>query len=111
MPCRIKIFKHFNTDEFLEGTTDPHLIAFDAEHSNRDAFPGGCFNYDGFAYAAGEYEHDGLRAGAVVLDDILAGTPVEPCLIPETRKRPERSLKCLIELVAGAGFEPTTFGL
>ena len=26
----------------------------------------------------------------------------ERCAIPETRKRPERSLKCLIDLVAGA---------
>ena len=36
---------------------DPHLIAFDLQHRNRDLFAGWGFNDEGFAWATGEYEH------------------------------------------------------
>ena len=37
--------------------TDPHPVAFDAQHRDRDPFTGWGFNDEGFAGAAGEDEH------------------------------------------------------
>jgi hypothetical protein len=42
--------------------TNPHLLAFHAQHRDLDPFTGGQFNDESFAWAAGEDEHGGLLA-------------------------------------------------
>ena len=49
-----------NRDILRRLGTDPHLVAFDSQHRDLDPFTGRGFNWEGFAGAAGEYEHGNL---------------------------------------------------